>query len=186
MAKTICIIPGCGKPRYTGPKGTNHHLNKCEEHQKQEWKEYSEKKKALRVPSSRRRRTPTTSSSGYMGEETPVPTPETPKAVPTPNTFGIRPFEAPPIQPPQHRLEKVDAPTLTQQPHTSLQRKAVKVLLLDFETRQMVHIEGQIVLDTPMPEDEVSRELLLEGYEEYIVVQRGEDTTPLMNAYEGR
>lgn len=107
----------------------------------------------------------------------------TPEASTAPRrTIEIKPFASPVAAAPAPKpapvtAEAAPAPRVkrTRSEPTQQETKHVKVLAVDHTTRRMIHIDGQITLDTELPEDAIAADLLLETYDqnEYLVVQRG-------------
>lgn len=168
----LCVVDGCLNERWTGPNGSNPRLTRCEQHQREYWRE----KKAASNHSGRR-----ADRSHCCVEGCPNPRHVQPsgkvlsyclehnnerQAEYSRRYLAKRAEVAAPAARTAIRVSKKVGKPPTRQP--------VKVLLLNRQSRQMVHIEGQIVLDTPLPADPLEAELLLETYEDYIVVEQGD------------
>lgn len=168
----LCVVDGCLNERWTGPNGSNPRLTRCEQHQREYWRE----KKAASNHSGRR-----ADRSHCCVEGCPNPRHVQPsgkvlsyclehnnerQAEYNRRYLAKRAEVAAPAARTSIRVSKKVGKPPTRQP--------VKVLLLNRQSRQMVHIEGQIVLDTPLPADPLEAELLLETYEDYIVVEQGD------------
>ncbi len=184
MSET-CVVPGCPNERWAGPNGTNNRLTRCEEHQKAYWRAKKSERQTATGPQITRRPGRRADKSRCCVEGCPNPRHVQPggnvlsycleHSRERQNEYSRRylakraEVAAPSVRTAIRVSKKVAKPP-TRQP--------VKVLLLNSQTRQMVHIEGQIVLDTPLPDDPLEAELLLETYEDYIVIEQGARPQP--------
>lgn len=177
-----CVVPGCPNARWAGPNGTNSRLTRCEEHQREYWR--AKKSESLTNTGPQVARRPGRKSDKSRCAVDGCPHPRHVQAsgkVLSYCTEHYRTRQAE-YQRRYDQSKRDAAPAartavrVSKKTSAPPSRPPVKVLLLN--NRQMIHIEGHIVLDTPLPDDPLEAELLLETYEDYIVIEQGARPQP--------
>lgn len=173
-----CVVPGCTKARWAGPSGNNSRLTRCEEHQREYWRTKKSESLANTGPQVARRpgRHTDKSRCAVDGCTNPRHVQASGKVL----SYCTQHYHSKQAayQRRYDESKRAAAPAartairVSKKVATPPTRPPVKVLLLS-EAREMIHIEGHIVLNTPLPDDPLKAELLLETYEDYIVIDQG-------------